>query len=99
MPELTVPYNVFMLRYPDIYYRAGANDKGRLLLRKILAHTMSEFVYLQDIKDNEPGYKRDSEQSIAIISELRRIATQHQDTVMVDEINATLLQLQSMGAF
>lgn len=99
MPSATVPYNVFMLRYPDIYYRAGANEKARLLIRKVLDHSVAEFIYLQDIKNYEPGYKRDSEQSLAIISELRRIASQYQDTQTVEEINAKLSQLQSMGAF
>lgn len=99
MPEETLPYNVFMLRYPDIYYRAGAKDKAQLLLRKVLDHTMEQFIYLQDVKGYEPGYKSDSDQSIAIISELRRIATANQDTEMVEIINAKLMQLQGMGAF
>lgn len=99
MPGETVPYNVFMLRYPEIYYKAGATDKAQLLVRKVLEHTVQEFIYLQDVKDFEPGYKRDSEQSIAIISELRRIATAQQDKEMVDLINASLMQLQGLGAF
>ncbi len=99
MPGETVPYNVFMLRYPEIYYKAGARDKAQLLVRKVLDHTMQEFIYLQDVKEFEPGYKRDSEQSIAIISELRRIATANQDQEMVDIINASLMKLQGLGAF
>ncbi len=99
MPKETVPYNVFMLRYPDIYYRAGATEKAQLLMRGLLAHTMAEYTYLQDIKDFEPNHENDMRQSIAIISELRRIATQNQDQVMVDEVNAELTKLQGMGAF
>lgn len=99
MPEETLPYNVFMLRYPDIYYKAGAKEQAQLLMRKVLDHTMEEYAYLQDVKDFEPGYKRDSDQSIAILSELRRIATNNQDSELVEEISEKLMQLQGMGAF
>jgi LysM repeat protein len=99
MPEETLPYNVFMLRYPDIYYKAGAKEQAQLLMRKVLDHTMEEYAYLQDVKDFEPGYKRDSDQSIAIVSELRRIATNNQDSELVEEISEKLMQLQGMGAF
>lgn len=99
MPEETVPYNVFMLRYPDIYYRAGAKDKAQLVIRKIAEKTMQEYIYLQDLQGFEPSYEQDSRQSLAIMSELRRIASQYQDQVMVDELNAELMKLQGMGAF
>jgi len=99
MPEETVPYNVFMLRYPDIYYRAGAKDKAQLVIRKIAEKTMQEYIYLQDLQGYEPNYEADSRQSLGIMSELRRIASQYQDQVMVDELNAELMKLQGMGAF
>ncbi|MCS6819150.1 MAG: DUF2723 domain-containing protein [Chitinophagales bacterium] len=49
MPVERVPLNVFAFQYPDIYYRAGAKEKGKKVLEGLLAQSRDHLNYYKRV--------------------------------------------------
>ncbi|MFN8278441.1 MAG: hypothetical protein U0T84_13235, partial [Chitinophagales bacterium] len=47
MPGNLVPYSIFMVNFPDIYYQAGQKEKAQKLSDELLAHAKDELRYYQ----------------------------------------------------
>ena len=74
MPAENVPLNIFVLRYAQIYYRAGANDKGDQLVKKLADVYEDDLSYYFSLKGKwANAVERDMQQAIAVLQELGRI--------------------------
>lgn len=49
MPTNIVPLNVFSYQYPEIYYKAGAKEKGKKTMEELLAQSRAFLIYYQGV--------------------------------------------------
>ncbi len=49
MPTERVPLNVFAYQYPEIYYKAGAKDKGKKVMEELLTQSREFLKYYQGV--------------------------------------------------
>lgn len=97
-PESSVPYNIFMIKFPDVYYNAGDIESAQFTINEMLR------VYEQELRYNvspvarqrDPGSKRASQQAVAVMYELERIARLHKDTETADKIKNKIGSLQNL---
>lgn len=97
-PERNVPYNIFMIRFPEIYYATGDDESARFLIHQLLR------VYEQELRYNvspvaqkrDPGSKRATQQAIAVMYELERIARFHKDEETAKLVKEKLSSLQNL---
>lgn len=95
LPLENVPYNLFMIKFPDIYYKVGETEKARLVTRKMLDIFEAQFKYATETQDWDPGYQRTRGQALAVVQELLRIATSNNDEEMKQLITERANALQS----
>lgn len=99
MPQENVPYNVFMLRMPEAYYKAGDVADASLISRKMAEQYEQEINYAADLI-NQPGVdaeaNRNMEQSVAIVQDLIRVAKQYQDKATEDDLMARFTRMQGV---
>ena len=71
MPTERVPLNVFSYQYPDIYYRAGAKDKGKNVMEALLQQSREFLNYYKTVyrhvlaearKSGDPQYLQQLQQ-------------------------------------
>jgi hypothetical protein len=96
-PELNVPYNIFMIRFPEVYYAAGDTESAQFLIRDIMRVYEQELRYniLPVIKDRDPGSKRAAQQAVAVMYELERIAKFYKDEETAKMVKEKLSSLQN----
>lgn len=82
LPLENVPYNLFMIRFPEVYYKVGNKEKAQLLTRKMLDIFEAQFKFATDTQDWDPGSNTARQQALAVIQELSRIASTHNDAEM-----------------
>jgi hypothetical protein len=97
-PESNVPYNIFMIKFPDVYYNAGDIETAQFTINEIMRVYEQELKYnVSDvIRQRDPGAKRAGQQAIAVMYELERIARFHKDNETADKIKEKLTTLQNL---
>ena len=96
--ESNVPYNIFMIKFPDVYYNAGDIETAQFTISEIMRVYEQELKYnVSDvIRQRDPGAKRAGQQAIAVMYELERIARFHKDNETADKIKEKLTTLQNL---
>jgi hypothetical protein len=95
-PENNVPYNIFMIRFPEVYYASGDKESAQFLIRELL------HVYEQELRYNttsvarhrDPGSRRATQQAIAVMYELERISRFYKDEPTAELVKEKLSSLQ-----
>ena len=89
LPNSLVAYNYYNLLMAQAYNRAGARDKAKEMIR-ILAHNSIDELrfYLSLDADKAKRVGDDKDRAVAIMYEIKRIASQLGDTEFANEINA-----------
>ncbi|TVR76125.1 MAG: DUF2723 domain-containing protein [Chitinophagaceae bacterium] len=95
-PKENAPYNMFMLRYPEIYYRADEIEKARSLTRDLATMFEQEFYYYSAPENRSPAKSRNAQQAGAVIQELLRISSLYNDEEMSDELTQKFSQMQNV---
>lgn len=95
-PEISVPYNIFMIKFPEIYYQAKDAETAQFMIHKLLHIYEQELKYNTSdiVKQRDPGSKRSAQQSIAVLYELERIARKNNDQKTAEKIKNKLDELQ-----
>ncbi len=77
-PDEKVPYDLYMLSYPEIYYKAGASKKGDDLIDTIIANCVDNLRYYGEL-DNRfiPYYSESIRENLAMINEMSNIAARN----------------------
>jgi len=94
LPRQTVPYNIFMVRFPEYYFKLGEKEKARDLSHQLAKVFVQEHKYNTDMLDYDPGAKRSVQQSMAVIQELGRVAAFYKDTTLQDEMERTFDEMR-----
>jgi tetratricopeptide (TPR) repeat protein len=87
MPAENVPLNIFVLRYAQIYYRAGATEKGDKLVKTLADVYEDDLNYYFTLKGQWASpVERDMQQAIAVLQELGRITKEAGRTQLSTEM-------------
>ncbi len=97
LPRQTVPYNIFMVRFPEYYYRLEEQAKARSIVRA-LAHVFEQDVrYYTDVMDLDPGAKRNTQQAMAVMQELLRVSMLYKDKELEEELSGRFSYFLQQG--
>jgi len=98
MPRQTVPYNIFMVRFPEYFYKLDEKEKGRAMTRDLAKVFDGELNYYSnpDVEDKDPSSKHNVRQGCAVMQELSRVAMVYQDKEMADELQEKYKSVQSV---
>lgn len=87
LPLENVPYNVFMIRFPEIYYKMGEKEKAQLVSKKMADVFQMQFLHAKEMEGIDPGAGSMQQQSLAVFQELLRIAKQYNDSELEQYIS------------
>ncbi len=74
-PDEKLPYDYYMLMYPDIYYKAGATEKGDALARQIVDNAIDNLRYYSELDGRFANYYvEDIRDNLAVINEMSNAA-------------------------
>lgn len=77
-PDEKIPYDMYMMTYPEIYYRAGAMEKGDEMVNTIIANCLDNLQYYGEIGPKFIGYyKEDIRENLAMINQLDDVAKKY----------------------
>ena len=80
LPEKNVPYSLLMLPVAQAYYKAGAPDKGKLILKKLVNWYSDNMQYITSLDDNYRAYyRRDMNEAVYIFSQVAELANESKD--------------------
>ena len=78
IPETCVPYDIYMIRAADQYYRAGAIDKADKLVKRLSEIYQNDLAYYVSLKGSDAAaYDRDRQQAQAVLGELDRMTKEY----------------------
>ena len=74
-PDEKVPYDMYMMAYPEIYYQAGAMEKGDELINTIIDNCMDNLRYFESLDSRFiPYYAETIRENLAMINEMSNVA-------------------------
>ena len=77
-PDEKIPYDFYMLAYPEIYYKAGAAEKGDDLIDVIIANCVDNLRYFGGLNERfVPYYAETIRENLAMINEMSNIAARN----------------------
>jgi hypothetical protein len=102
LPQRGIPtqYNIFRFRIADLYFRAGAADKGVAMIKDIAAEIENNLNYYAQFNGKRSSmYANDVQQGIAVINELARIANVNNQSDLNKDLLAKSQALQTKFSF
>ena len=92
-PDEKIPYDLYMMAYPEIYYQAGAIEKGDELINKIIANCLDNLRYYKEL-DNKfiTYYTENIRENLAMINEMSNVAAKHKRLDLSKSLENTLEQ-------
>ena len=77
-PDSKVPFDMFMIPYADVYYKAGAKDKANELIERVadIYSSNLDFYYSFDAR-NKPYFEQDIQTALGMIRRLSMVARDH----------------------
>lgn len=89
-PDEKIPYNIYMAYYPDIYYTAGAMEKGDEIVNKILANSLDNLRYYKSLKPKFiEYYKEDISDELRVINQLSEAARKAKRSELEEALTRT----------
>jgi hypothetical protein len=97
-PQSNVPYNIFMIKFPEVYYASGDRESAQFLIGEIINVYEQELKYnvSEVARDRDPGSKRASQQALAVLYELERIAKFYKDDESAKKVKDKMNSLQPL---
>ena len=90
-PDEKIPYDFYMLAYPEIYYKAGAVEKGDELIDVIINNCLDNLRYYNELNEKfVPYYAETIRENLAIINEMSNIASRNSRHELKMELEKTL---------
>lgn len=85
LPERNVPTSLLMLPVAQSYYQAGAPDKGKEILKKLINWYKANMEYYTSLNDDYRGYyKRDMNEAVYVFSQITELADKSKDTELTN---------------
>ncbi len=91
-PDEKIPYGFYYEGYfPDLYYRAGAMDKGDEVLKKIAANATDELRYYKSLKPKFiEYYKNDIHDALSLVNTMADSAKRNNRLEIQQELDQTV---------
>lgn len=86
LPVKNVPYNVIMIQMTELYYKAGATDKGDELAKAVVeqyGNDMNYYMALDQVAIKQ--FESDMQQAMGIIREIGKFAGKYGDPLIAKE--------------
>ena len=91
IPEKVVPYDVYMIRAAEIYYRAGAIAQANKLVKRLDEIYQNDLAYYMTLKGSDAkAYERETNQAGAVVNELARMAKEAKQDSLSTQIQKGL---------
>lgn len=77
-PNDKIPYDIYVLTYPEIYYKAAALEKGDAVINTMLDNCLDNLRYYSELDDRFiPYYAENIRENLSIINEMSNIAARN----------------------
>ncbi len=87
-PDNKIPYDYFMLPWVEIYFEAGAAEKGIEMIRSLANRYSDDLSYYASVEPKFKGYYgRSSEEALAVLQRLSGLAEQYRQPELMKEID------------
>jgi hypothetical protein len=93
VPNQIVPYEYFSLELAESYYRAGATEKGRLVLEEaynMFDHELSYFLSMRPKFLNSAAINEEIQRNLFYMQRMERTARNHADTEMLQKLGESM---------
>lgn len=92
-PDEKIPYDLYMMAYPEIYYQAGAVEKGDELINKIIDNCLDNLRYFESLDSRFVSYyTEDIRENLAMINEMSNVAAKAKRSELKTRLDNTLEQ-------
>ena len=92
-PNEKIPYDLYMLAYPEIYYQAGAIEKGDELINKIIDNCLDDLRYYESLDTKFISYYGENiRENLAMINEMSNVAARAKRTELKMQLDNMLNQ-------
>ncbi|MEI7500144.1 MAG: DUF2723 domain-containing protein [Bacteroidota bacterium] len=93
-PDSKVPFDMYMLPYAEIYYKAGASDKANQLIERVAQiYSQNLDYYYSFSPGNTKYFEQDVQTALGIIKRLSMVASENQQPKLAAKID-TLFNLK-----
>lgn len=90
-PNEKIPYDVYVLSYPEIYYSAGANEKGDMMINVLFENCMDNLRYYSELDEKFIRYyAEDIRENLAMINEMSNMASRSNRTELKKSLDRAL---------
>lgn len=99
-PNEKIPYDFYMYPYPEIYYQAGAIEKGDALIEDIIDNCIENLNYYANLDDEFIAYFDEAiKENLSLINEMSRVAARNKrnelkislDNILEKEFNRFMM--------
>ncbi|MCD4735789.1 MAG: DUF2723 domain-containing protein, partial [Bacteroidales bacterium] len=92
-PDSKISYDIYMTPFADIYYEAGAIEKGNAITRRIVEVHSQNLEYYSRLNNKLLGhYQEDLENALSVLQSLSRIARRADQTELAESIDSIFMQ-------
>lgn len=90
-PDDKMAFDFYMMYYPDLYYKAGATDKGDNLVNTIVTNALDNINYYDSLKPRFKKYYTESiRENLALINQMYDITSKNKRTELSNELQSIL---------
>jgi tetratricopeptide (TPR) repeat protein len=96
-PDSKVPYDMYMLPYAEIYYKAGASEKANMLIERVAKIYSQNLDYYNSFSSGHTQYfEQDVQTSLGILRRLSMVAAENKQTDLAAKMDS-LFNLKIKG--
>ena len=91
-PDNKIPYGYYYEGFlPDLYYRAGAMEKGDEILKKVAVNSMDELRYFKSLKPRlKEYYRNDIQDALSLLNTMADYAKRYKRNDLQQELDKTV---------
>ena len=92
-PDEKIPFDLYMMAYPEIYYKSGAMEKGDELIRKLVDNSLESLRYYERLDPVFADYYIENiRENLALINEMSNVAAKFKRNELSLSLDDTLEQ-------
>ena len=88
-PNYKFPFDYYMIPWIDMYYNAGAHEKGNELLKTLSGIYTEDLAYYASDKRFNKAYENEIQESLAVLQRLGQLAQENQESELAAQIDQT----------
>ena len=90
-PNNKIPFDYYMVAYPEIYYKAGAPEKAEAMIKTIVDNSEDNLRYFSELDDRFVDYyASEIRDNLAVINEMSNVAKRNKNIELGMQLENTL---------